>query len=194
MSVRGRSVVQFVKDVTRQINSQVAIKPPYRLVWSGSFENAQRAGEQLMILVPACLGVMILILYSWFGEWRAVGFLLWEIPFALIGGFSALRILGLYLSISAAVGGVVLMGVTFLTGMMILSGWVQTKDPWEALRHEGRSILLSSGVAIVGLVPAAFSHGIGSEIARPFAVMILGGLTSSLIFSLTLLPALLSRN
>ena len=105
----------------------------------------------------------------------------------------ALRLMGLYLSISAAAGAIVLVGVTFLTGMMLLSGWLHYKSPWLALQNEGRGILLSSGVAIVGLIPAAFSHGIGSEIARPFAVMIVGGLISSLFFTLALLPAILAR-
>jgi cobalt-zinc-cadmium resistance protein CzcA len=77
--------------------------------------------------------------------------------------------------------------------MMLLSGWLHYGSAWEALKNEGRGILLSSGVAIAGLIPASFSHGIGSEIARPFAVMIIGGLSSSLVFTLVLLPAILAR-
>ena len=135
---------------------------------------------------------MIIILYTWFGEWGLVGILLWEIPFAALGGLLFLRMFGLNFSISAAAGGIVLIGVTFLTGMMLISEWVQLGDAWSALREKGKSILLSNGVAIIGLIPAAFSHGIGSETAKPFAVMILGGLMSSLALSLTVLPAFMS--
>jgi len=193
LSVRGRAVVEFVNEATRVIQAKVPIQLPYRFEWAGSFENAARAARQLMLIVPLCVAAMIVILYTWFRRWHSVGLLLWEIPFSLVGGLAALHLMGLYLSISAVVGGIVLIGVTFLTGMMLLSGWVHYGSPWEALQNEGRGILISSGVAIVGLIPASFSHGIGSEIARPFAVMIVGGLASSLFLTLVLLPAILAR-
>ena len=193
-SVRGRAVVDFVNDATRKIRDTVHLPEKYRMQWSGSFENASRAGTQLMIVVPLCLIAMIVILMSWFNHWGTVLMLLWEIPFSLVGGLLALRVLGLNLSISAAAGGIVVIGVSFLTGMMLISEWKVTGSAWTALRNKGRSILISSTVAIIGLVPAAFSHGIGSETARPFAVMILGGLISSLFLSLTFLPALIDRN
>lgn len=192
-SVRGRPVVEFVTEANQKILSEVKLPPNYRLEWSGSFENAKRASQQLMILVPICLLVMIIILYTWFNNWRYVGYLLWEIPFSFVGGLLGLRIFGLNLSISAAAGAVVLMGVSFLTGMMFLEDWILHHDVWETLKEKSRSILISSLVAIVGLVPASFSHGIGAETARPFAVMILSGLTTSLIFSLTLLPAFVAK-
>jgi cobalt-zinc-cadmium resistance protein CzcA len=193
-SVRGRAVVDFVKEADQRIRSKVSLPDKFRLSWSGSFENAQRAGQQLALLVPLCLLATIVILYTWFGNWACVGLLLWELPFAALGGLAALRVAGLNFSISAAAGGVVLIGVSFLTGMMLIEDWVHGRGPWEALREKGRSILLSSGVAIIGLIPASFSHGIGSETARPFAVMILGGLVSSLVFSLVLLPALMQHS
>jgi len=192
--VRNRAVVEFVAEATRAIQSQIAIQPPYRFEWAGSFENAARATHQLLLIVPLCIAAMIIILHTWFKRWRVVGLLLWEAPFALVGGLAALHTAGIYLSISAVVGGIVLIGVSLLTGMMLLSGWLHYGSAWTALENEGRGILLSSGVAIVGLVPASFSHGIGSEIARPFAVMIVGGLLSSLLFTLTLLPALLTQS
>jgi len=191
LSVRGRPVVEFVQEARQAIDNQVKIPAPYHMEWSGSFENAQRAGKQLLTVIPLCVLAIVIVLYTWFGSWGMVGFLLWEIPFSAVGGFAALRMLGLSLSISAAAGAIVLIGVSFLTGMMLLAGWIHYRSVWEALKEEGRGILLSSGVAIVGLIPAAFSHGIGAETARPFAVMILGGLISSLIFTLVLLPALI---
>lgn len=191
LSVRGRAVVDFVQDARRAIAESVKLAPGYRTQWSGAFENAQRAGRQLVTIVPLCILIIVIILYSWFGSWRTVGYILWEIPFAAVGGFAALRMMGLRLSISAAAGAIVLIGVSFLTGMMLISGWLHSRSAPQALKKEGKGILLSSAVAIVGLIPAAFSHGIGAETARPFAVMILGGLITSLTFTLTILPALI---
>jgi cobalt-zinc-cadmium resistance protein CzcA len=191
-SVRGRAVVDFVKDASARIAKLIHLPDKYRMVWSGSFENAARAGQQLMIIVPICLIAMIVLLMTWFDNWKFVGLILWEIPFSLLGGLAGLRLTGLNLSISAAAGGIVLVGVSFLTGMMLIAEWRHLKDPWAALKEKCRSILVSSGVAIIGLVPAAFSHGIGSETARPFAVMILGGLITSLVLTLTALPAFMA--
>jgi cobalt-zinc-cadmium resistance protein CzcA len=191
-SVRGRAVVDFVKDASARIAQMVHLPDKYRLVWSGSFENAARAGQQLLVIVPICLLAMIVLLMTWFDNWKVVGLILWEIPFSLLGGLAGLRMVGLNLSISAAAGGIVLVGVSFLTGMMLIAEWRHTRDPWAALKEKCRSILVSSGVAIIGLVPAAFSHGIGSETARPFAVMILGGLITSLVLTLTALPAFMA--
>ena len=162
LSVRGRAVVDFVQEARKAIAEKVNIQPPYRVQWSGSFENAQRAGRQLLMIVPLCILAIIVILYSWFGSWKTVGYLLWEIPFSAVGGLAALRMVGLRFSISAAAGAIVLIGVSFLTGMMLISGWLHHRSVWSALKDEGRGILLSSGVAIVGLVPAAMSHGIGA--------------------------------
>lgn len=190
-SFRGRAVVDFVNEANQKISEKIKLPPKYRLEWSGSFESAKRAAGQLMLIVPLCLLAMIIILYSWFRNWKQVGLILWEIPFSGLGGLIGLMLAGLNLSISAAAGGVVLIGVSLLTGMMLISDWIQHQSAIEAVRNKSRSILISSGVAIVGLIPAALSHGIGAETARPFAVMILGGLSSSLLFSLTLLPAFL---
>ncbi|MGE5084879.1 MAG: efflux RND transporter permease subunit [Bacillota bacterium] len=191
-SVRGRDVVSFVNEASKKIKEQVKMSDKYHVEWSGSFENAQRAARQLMFVVPLCLLAMVVLLFSWFKDWKKVGYLLWEIPFAGAGGILFIRLFGLNFSISAAAGGVVLIGVTFLTGMMFITEFSKTGDAWKALSEKGKSILLSNGVAIIGLVPAAFSTGIGSETAKPFAVMILGGLVSSLILSLTLLPGLVA--
>jgi cobalt-zinc-cadmium resistance protein CzcA len=193
-SVRDRPVVDFVKDADARIRAAVQLPEKYRMSWSGSFENAERASQQLLVIGPLCLIAMMIVLYTWFGRWRLVGFLLWEIPFAAVGGLGALRLMHLNISISAAAGAIVLTGVAFLTAMMLLSEWRHSGSARAALEEKCRSILASNGVAIVGLIPAAFSHGIGAETAKPFAVIILGGLVTSLLFSLTLLPALMARS
>ncbi len=193
-SVRGRPVVEFVKAASAAIGASVKLPPKYQIQWSGSFENAERAGRRLMLIVPLCVVAILLVLYTWFDRWPPVLLLLWEVPFCSLGGLAALRLAGLNLSISAAAGGIVMVGVSLLTGMMLISGWLHLGSAWDALKEEGRGILLSSGVAILGLVPAAFSRGIGAETARPFAVMILGGLITSLVLTLLVLPALLEAS
>lgn len=192
-SVRNRPVVDFVKEANRMIHEKVKIPEKMTLKWYGSFENAQRAGIQLLIIVPICLAAMLILLFTWFRSWQLVSLLLWEIPFSLTGGLILLKIFGLNLSISAAAGAVVLIGVSLLTGMMLITGWRSTGSSWSALHKEARGIILSSGVAIIGLVPAAFSHGMGSETAKPFAVTILGGLMSSLICTLGVMPAIIHQ-
>ena len=193
-SVRGRPVVDFVADADSLLARRLKVPSGYSVQWSGSFENAQRAGLRLAVIVPLCVAAIVIVLFAYLQSWPAVGAVLWEAPFSLLGGLAALRLAGLNLSISAAAGAIVVLGVSLLTGMMLLEGWLHHRDPWAALKEEGRGILLSSGVAIVGLIPAAFSRGIGAETARPFAVMILGGLASSLVLTLLLLPALLSKS
>jgi cobalt-zinc-cadmium resistance protein CzcA len=161
--------------------------------WAGSFENANRAGKQLMIVVPICLFAIIILLHTWFNNWTLVHLLLLEIPFGVVGCLGGLALWRLNLSISAAAGVIVLIGISLLTGMMYISDWVKTQDSWKSLNNKGLSILVSSGVAIIGLIPAAFSTGIGSETAKPFAVAILCGLISSLFFTLVLLPRILEK-
>ncbi|MBV9079835.1 MAG: efflux RND transporter permease subunit, partial [Elusimicrobia bacterium] len=136
LSVRGRAVVDFVNEAKKAINQEVKLPAGYRTQWSGSFENAQRAGKQLGTIVPVCTLAIVIILFSWFNSWRTVGFLLWEIPFSAVGGFAALRILGLRLSISAAAGAIVLIGVSFLTGMMLISGWIHQGSALKGLKEE----------------------------------------------------------
>lgn len=193
-SVRNRDVVGFVREAGQALKAQLKISDKYYMQWSGSFENAERASQQLLIIVPLCMLTMIILLFTWFRRWSVVGLLLWQIPFGAFGGFLFLRLFRLNFSISAAAGAIVLIGVTLLTGMMFLSEWLQHKSAWTALREKGRSIILSNGVAIIGLIPAAFSGGIGSETAKPFAVMILGGLISSLLLTLWVFPALVSKH
>lgn len=193
ISVRGRAVVDFVKAVDHEIREKVKLPPYYRMVWAGAFENANRATKQLMIVVPICLAFIIVVLQSWFSSWKMVGLVLMEIPFGIVGSLLGLTLFGLNFSISAAAGVIVLIGISLLTGMMYLSDWRQTNDAWLSMKKKGLSILLSNGVAIIGLIPAAFSNGIGAETAKPFAVAILLGLISSLLLTLVLLPRILEK-
>ncbi len=191
-SVHGRDVVSFVQEATERIKKEVKFDSGYNYRWDGSFQNASRAAGQLMIVIPICFFAILLVLRSWFGTWSMASQLLWEIPFSLVGGLVCLKLMGLNLSISAAAGGIVLCGVSFLTGMMILTEYLATGSGLQAVKNKGFGIVVSNFVAIFGLMPAAFSTGVGAEISRPFAVMIVGGLITSLIFSLLVYPIVLS--
>lgn len=193
-SVRGRDVVSFVNEATAKIGSQMKFEPGYKYRWDGSFQNASRAAQQLLIVIPICFFVILLILRSWFGVWGTAFQLLWEVPFSLTGALISLKLLGLNLSISAAAGGIVLCGVSFLTGMMILTEFIKSGSAVKAIKEKGFGIIVSNAVAIFGLMPAAFSSGVGAEISRPFAVMIVGGLMTSLLFSLLFYPLVLEKS
>ena len=192
-SVRNRAVVDFVQEASKKIAEKIKLPEHYHMQWSGSFENANRASQQLSFVIPLCILAMIIILYSWFKNWTLVGFILWEVPFSITGSLFFLKLFQLNLSISAAAGIIVVIGVSFLTGIMLISETVAVNDSWLALKHKLRSIVISSGVAIIGLIPAAFSTGIGSETAKPFAVSILGGLITSLILTVLILPAMMEK-
>lgn len=191
LSVRDRDVVSFVNEATQKIKQQLNLGEAYHFQWAGSFQNAGRAGQRLMLVVPLCFLTILLILRSWFNSWKKSLLLLWQIPFALLGGLALLDLAGLNLSISAAAGAIVLCGVSFLTGMMILTEFIKTGSAQSAVRNKGFGVVVSNAVAIIGLIPAAISTGVGAEISRPFALMIVGGLCTSLIFSLSLYAVLL---
>ena len=189
ISVRGRAVVDFVKEASQKLTQNVKLPQYYRFEWAGSFENAQRAGMQLLVIVPLCLVIIVLTLYSWFKDWSDVGLVFWQLLFSLPVGLAFLKLFNLNLSISAAAGAIVLMGISFLNAIMFISEFKHTNTIDQTIKDATKGLVLSNLVAIVGLIPAAFSTQIGSETAKPFAVIILGGLIGSLVFTLVLLPA-----
>lgn len=188
VNVTKRAVVGFVKEATEKLNKELKLPSGMKSQWAGSFENAQRASNHLMIMVPLCFFFIGLLVHAWYQEISLTFILFWEIPFTLIGALLFLLSFGLNLSISAASGIVVVLGLALLNGMMYLEKFKIHQDALRALNESGAGIILSASVAIAGLVPAALSHSIGSETAKPFAVAILGGLISSLFLTLILLP------
>lgn len=188
VNVTKRAVVGFVNEAKHILSKELKLPPEIKTAWAGSFENAQRASTHLMIMVPLCFFFIGLLILSWYQSFSLTCILFWEIPFALIGALLLLTIFGLNLSISAASGLVVVLGLALLNGMMYLEKYKVHFDAIKALKESGAGIVLSALVAIAGLVPASLSKSIGSETAKPFAVAILGGLISSLILTLILLP------
>ena len=200
-NVSGRDLVSFVEDARQAVAQQVKLEPGYRLAWGGEFENQQRAAKRLSIVVPAAIGLIFLLLFSTFGSVRQAVLVLLNIPFALIGGIVALWISGEYLSVPASVGFIALLGIAVLNGVVLVSyfnqlralGMPLTDVVVEGAKRRLRPVMMTASIAAFGLVPLLFASGPGSEIQRPLAVVVIGGLVTSTLLTLVLLPVLYRR-
>jgi cobalt-zinc-cadmium resistance protein CzcA len=194
----GRDIESIVGEAQAKIAKHVQLPTGYRLIWGGSFENMQRAMARLKIIVPITIGLIFLLLFASFNSARHAALIIMNLPFALIGGIVALWVTGEYLSVPASVGFINLFGVAVLNGIVLVSYINQLRA--EGLPdHEAivrgcllrlRPVLMTALVAMLGLMPLAFSHGIGSEVQRPLAVVVIGGLVSSTLLTLIVLPTL----
>ena len=194
----GRDIESIVGEAQAKIAKQVQLPTGYRLIWGGSFENMQRAMARLKIIVPITIGLIFLLLFASFNSVRHAALIIMNLPFALIGGIVALWVTGEYLSVPASVGFINLFGVAVLNGIVLVSYINQLRA--EGLSdHDAivrgcllrlRPVLMTALVAMLGLIPLAFSHGIGSEVQRPLAVVVIGGLVSSTLLTLIVLPTL----
>lgn len=201
VNVRERDLVGFVEEAKKRVNAEVKLGEGYHLLWGGQFENQQRAAQRLAIVVPIALGLIFLLLYTTFNSVRQATLILSNIPFAMIGGVFALWISGEYLSVPASVGFIALLGIAVLNGVVMVSYFNQLATGGMALAQvvvEGakrrlRPVLMTASIAAFGLVPLLFATGPGSEIQRPLAIVVIGGLVSSTILTLILLPMLYLR-
>ena len=194
----GRDIESIVGEAQAKIAKHVQLPTGYRLIWGGSFENMQRAMARLKIIVPITIGLIFLLLFASFNSARHAALIIMNLPFALIGGIVALWVTGEYLSVPASVGFINLFGVAVLNGIVLVSYINQLRT--EGLSdHDAivrgcllrlRPVLMTALVAMLGLIPLAFSHGIGSEVQRPLAVVVIGGLVSSTLLTLIVLPTL----
>ena len=197
-SVRERDMGGLVAEAMRKVDAAVTLPEGYRIVWSGRFEDQQRALARLYVIVPLVIFIIFILL---FGAFQSVGdalVIMLNLPFALIGGTLALFVWATHFNISAAVGYVAVFGVSVLNGVVLVSSIRQARADGLSL-HDAvlrgcalrfRPILVSGIVAVIGFMPAAISHGIGSEIQRPLARVVIGGLLSSTLLTLLVLPAL----
>jgi cobalt-zinc-cadmium resistance protein CzcA len=200
-NVSGRDLVSFVEDAKKAVAADVTLPAGYYLEWGGQFENQQRAAKRLSIVVPVALGLIFLTLFSTFHSVRQSALVLANIPFALIGGVIALWISGEYLSVPASVGFIALLGIAVLNGVVMVTYFNQllaTGRPIAEVVVQGalrrlRPVLMTASIAAFGLVPLLFAHGPGSEIQRPLAIVVIGGLVSSTLLTLFLLPILYRR-
>jgi cobalt-zinc-cadmium resistance protein CzcA len=200
-NVSGRDLVSFVEEAKARIARDVPLPSGYYLAWGGEFENQQRAAQRLAIVVPLAVGLVFLLLFSTFGSVRQAVLVLTNIPFAMIGGVMALWGTGEYLSVPASVGFIALLGIAVLNGVVMVTYFNQLRAmgrSLDAVVVEGaqrrlRPVLMTASIAALGLVPLLFATGPGSEIQRPLAIVVIGGLVSSTLLTLLLLPILYRR-
>jgi cobalt-zinc-cadmium resistance protein CzcA len=200
-NVAGRDLVGFVAEAKQAVAAAVELPPGYVLQWGGQFENQQRAAARLALVVPVAVGLVFLLLFSTFGSLRQALLVLTNIPFALIGGVFALLLTGEYLSVPASVGFIALLGIAVLNGVVMVTYFNQLHAARLPLREvvvngaqrRLRPVLMTASIAAFGLVPLLFASGPGSEIQRPLAIVVIGGLISATALTLILLPILYER-
>lgn len=198
LNVRGRDIGSFVKAAQAAIEKDVKLPPGYYLTWGGQFENLQRATGRLMIVVPLALFLIFVLLFTTFGSAKQALLVYTGIPFAIIGGVAGLAVRGLPFSISAGVGFIALFGVAVLDGVVLVSHINRLRDEGLALQEAVtrgasdrlRAILMTALVASLGLIPMALATSAGAEVQRPLAMVVIGGLITSTIMKLLMLPAL----
>jgi cobalt-zinc-cadmium resistance protein CzcA len=183
------------------VTAEAELPPGYYLEWGGQFENQQRAARRLSIVLPVALGLIFLTLFSTFRSVRQSLLVLSNIPFALTGGVVGLWLTGAYLSVPASVGFIALLGIAVLNGVVMVTYFNQLSAlgrPIAEVVTDGasrrlRPVLMTASIAAFGLVPLLFAEGPGSEIQKPLAIVVIGGLVSSTLLTLFLLPTLYRR-
>jgi len=200
-NVVGRDLVGFVEEAKAKVAQAVKLPTGYRVAWGGQFENQQRAAARLTLVVPLSLAFIFVILFTTFGSVRQALLVLSNIPFALVGGIVALWLTGEYLSVPASVGFIALLGIAVLNGVVLVSYFNQLHAEGLSL-HESvvqgakrrlRPVLMTASITAFGLIPLLFATGPGSEIQRPLAIVVIGGLITATALTLILLPILYLR-
>ena len=197
-NVQDRDLVGFVDEARKAVAEKVKLPTGYTVEFGGQFENQQRAAATLTLVVPISLGLIFLLLFSTFGSVRQAVLVLSNIPLAMVGGVFALWISGEYLSVPASVGFIALLGIAVLNGVVMVSYFNQLKATGMELikvvtlgsSRRLRPVLMTASIAAFGLIPLLFATGPGSEIQRPLAIVVIGGLVSSTFLTLFLLPIL----
>jgi len=198
VNVRDRDLGSFVAELRDKVTKQVALPPAYYYEWGGQFENMERARAHLMVIVPITIGAIFFLLFLLFGSLRFATLIILVLPFASMGGVAALFVSGEYLSVPASVGFIALWGIAVLNGVVLVSyirslrsqGRPQTEAVLEGAKARFRPVMMTATVAALGLIPFLFATGPGSEVQRPLAVVVIGGLVSSTLLTLVMLPAL----
>jgi cobalt-zinc-cadmium resistance protein CzcA len=196
--IRGRDMGGVVNEMRERVESIVSLPPGYFMTWGGEFENQERAMRRLMIVVPLSVFLIFVLLFNAFGSVKSALLILSNVPFALVGGVFALLLTGIHLSVSAAIGFIALFGQAVLNGVVMVSYFNELRDsgmnPRTAVMEGAtvrlRTVLMTALLAMTGLLPMALSHGIGSEVQKPLAVVIIGGLFSATVLTLIVLPML----
>jgi cobalt-zinc-cadmium resistance protein CzcA len=199
--IDNRDMGSLVAEMQDRVNKEIKLPPGYYITWGGEFENQQRAMKRLAVIVPVSVLLIFALLFNAFGSAKNATLILLNVPFALIGGIFALRLTGINLSVSAAIGFIALFGQAVLNGVVMVSYFNQLRETgmlaMDAVINGAlvrlRTVLMTGILAMLGLLPMALSHGIGSETQRPLAVVIIGGLVSATSLTLFVLPAVYLR-
>jgi len=200
-NVEGRDLVGFVEEAKALVTQKLPLPTGYRISWGGQFENQQRAAARLTVVVPVALGLIFVLLFSTFRSVRQALLILSNIPFALVGGIVALWVTGEYLSVPASVGFIALLGITVLNGVVLVSYFNQLQSEGMKLsevvvqgaKRRLRPVLMTASITAFGLIPLLFATGPGSEIQRPLAIVVIGGLITATALTLILIPILYLR-
>jgi cobalt-zinc-cadmium resistance protein CzcA len=198
MDVRGRDVDSFVNDANKAIEAKIDLPSGYWIEWGGAFENQQRALKRLSVIVPLTIFFIFVLLYTAFNSTKYASMIIANVPFATIGGIFALFVSGQYISVPSAIGFIAVFGVAMLNGIVLISFINELREKGmtveDAVRKGAelrlRPVLMTASVAILGLVPMLLSSGVGAEIQRPLASVVVGGLITSTLLTLVLLPVI----
>jgi cobalt-zinc-cadmium resistance protein CzcA len=199
LNISGRDIGSFVAEAKRRITAKVKLPPGYYLTWGGQFESQQRAMAKLLIIGPVAIGLILLLLFATFRSLKPALLVILNLPFALIGGVFSLWISGLYLSVPASVGFIVLFGVAVLNGVVLVSRIIQLREEEGLALEEAilkgsenrlRPVLMTALIAIFSLIPLLFAGGAGSEIQKPLATVVVGGLVTSTLLTLLVIPSM----
>ena len=197
-NVRGRDIGSFVAEAQKLTDEQLDLPPGYRLVWGGQFELQQQANARFAVVIPITLGIVLLILLVTFGRLKSAILILLNIPLALTGGALALWLTGLPVSVPATVGFIALFGIALGNGMVLVSfmdDFARAGHNLDALAIDAaglraRPVLMTAMTTALGLAPLLFATGVGAEVQRPLATVVTGGLVSSTVLTLLVMPAL----
>ena len=196
--IKGRDMGSIVKDMKSRVEKNVRIPENYTVNWSGEFENQERAMARLSVVVPISLLLIFVLLFDAFGSFKQAVLILVNVPLALIGGFVALWVFSIPLSVSAAIGFIALSGQAVLNGVVMLSVFQQLRNAGHTVLEAAkigsiqrlRTVLMTAMLAALGLLPMALSQDIGSETQRPLAIVVIGGLFTATLLTLVVLPVL----
>lgn len=204
-SVRGRDMGSAISEARDKVERQIHLKKGYTMIWQGDFENQQRATKRLAQVVPISLLLIFLLLFAMFGNLKDAGLVFINVPFAIVGGIVALFVTNTNFSISAGIGFIALFGICILFGVLLMTVFKENLERvkgrknvlYRAIR-EGvesrvRPVMMTAFMAAIGLLPAAVSHGIGSESSRPLARVVIGGILCAMLFSLLVFPLIFAR-
>jgi heavy metal efflux system protein len=200
-NVSGRDLVGFVEEARQTVAENLSLPSGYSTEWGGQFENQQRAAARFAIVIPVSLGLIFLMLFSTFGSIKQAVLVFMTVPFALIGGIFALWITGMYMSVPASVGFIALLGIAVLNGVVMVSYINRLRDSGmsilqavtEGAARRMRPVMMTASIAALALIPLLFASGPGSEIQKPLAIVVIGGLITATMLTLILLPILYLR-